>query len=991
MRKFLSILLVLFSFVAVEAQPIGECSVDFTASVDGLELYLYGTASLEDSTETVTWSWDLGALGDAVSGDLNSPAIVAIALPGVYTICATITTSTGCSATSCQDIVVEQDGLGGGDSTDCFLWASFFMTTSGTTATFNDISFNGNDVGGINSWAWDFGDDNTSTDQNPIHTYTEEGLYVVCLTVTNDDGCTSTSCQDVVVGDVAIDCTTITNGTSPYAADDSIFLQVIAQDSFCCTGNWDGVCQSLYDDLAGGGNGGIDTLDCASILNGSSPYGSDDPIFLEVIEEDSFCCTGSWDGLCQDLYDELAGNGNGGGDSLCVAMFYHTAMDSTAAGNDFPGGLTVTFWDGSWGAGDWSWDLGDGNTAMGPQIIHTYDMAGTYTVCLTIVNQEGCTAVYCEDIVVSGEAFCYSEFFYTPSEDDDLTLTFEDWSSFDVAAWAWDFGDDNTSTEANPTHSFSSYGEYEVCLTTVAVDGCTSTVCHLVILYDPADCLAHFWHSALPADSIELDSIIIDPGFGGLTVTLFDCSLGNPDSWTWDFGDGNTGTGPQLDHTYAEEGTYTICLTISNEAGCDDTTCQDIYVAEGDGWNQCYAQFEAYATDATATSAGYNYVFENWSPDNTIASTWDFGDGATSDEQSPTYTYTEDGIYTVCLTIVTTDQCVNTMCYDILVGATGWGPTGLTLCGSVNVANNFNEPTAYDATVYLIEYDADNNTLTAVDSTIAIGFGWGQDDSSSFSFYCFDGLEEGSQYLVKAAMNEWSPLYEDYLPTYYDGVLSWMDATTVTVDDDLFGIDINMVAGDNPGGPGFIGGNVADGAGKSLSELEGIMVMLLDANGNPIGFTHTDEEGNYSFDNIAYGTYTVHIEIINIPSEPVTVTISQDIPMVEDANFIKTSEQVSADFSSSIEDLILVGINGFNVAPNPIQSQTVIGFNAERAMEAELGIFNVMGQRVHQESLNIEAGSNAFEVDASNLAKGIYLIQLSQNGQAVHQVKVVKQ
>ncbi|MGB1242220.1 MAG: T9SS type A sorting domain-containing protein, partial [Chitinophagales bacterium] len=59
--------------------------------------------------------------------------------------------------------------------------------------------------------------------------------------------------------------------------------------------------------------------------------------------------------------------------------------------------------------------------------------------------------------------------------------------------------------------------------------------------------------------------------------------------------------------------------------------------------------------------------------------------------------------------------------------------------------------------------------------------------------------------------------------------------------------------------------------------------------------------------------------------------------------------------------------------------------------QADLGIFNVMGQRVHQENLNIEAGSNTFEVDASNLANGIYLIQLSQNGQAVHQVKVVKQ
>ncbi|MFK7907334.1 MAG: PKD domain-containing protein [Chitinophagales bacterium] len=336
MRKFLSILLVLFSFVAVEAQPIGEgCAVDFTASVDNLELYLNGNATLEDSTEAVTWSWDIGELGSIIDVDLNSQSVVVVALPGVYTICLTITTSTGCSAMSCQDVVVEQDGFGGGDSTDCFMWASFFMTTSGTTATFNDISFNGNNPDGINSWAWDFGDDNTSTDQNPIHTYTAEGVYTVCLTVTNDDECTSTNCQDVNVGDVAIDCTTITNGTSPYGADDSIFLQVIAADSFCCTGNWDGVCQSLYDEIAGNGNGGIDTTDCVTIINGTSPYSSDDPIFLQVIEEDNYCCTGAWDGICQGLYDEIAGNGGGDStDCFIWATFFMTTSGTTATFND---------------------------------------------------------------------------------------------------------------------------------------------------------------------------------------------------------------------------------------------------------------------------------------------------------------------------------------------------------------------------------------------------------------------------------------------------------------------------------------------------------------------------------------------------------------------------------------------------------------------------------------------------------------------------------
>lgn len=50
-------------------------------------------------------------------------------------------------------------------------------------------------------------------------------------------------------------CNTILNGSSPYPATDSVFIQVITIDPFCCDSTWDGACQGLYDNIAGGGNG----------------------------------------------------------------------------------------------------------------------------------------------------------------------------------------------------------------------------------------------------------------------------------------------------------------------------------------------------------------------------------------------------------------------------------------------------------------------------------------------------------------------------------------------------------------------------------------------------------------------------------------------------------------------------------------------------------------------------------------------------------------
>jgi PKD repeat protein len=53
--------------------------------------------------------------------------------------------------------------------------------------------------GTIDSWAWDFGDGNSSTAQNPSHTYGTDGIYSVSLTVTDNDGATDEISQDVTV------------------------------------------------------------------------------------------------------------------------------------------------------------------------------------------------------------------------------------------------------------------------------------------------------------------------------------------------------------------------------------------------------------------------------------------------------------------------------------------------------------------------------------------------------------------------------------------------------------------------------------------------------------------------------------------------------------------------------------------------------------------------------------------------------------------------
>lgn len=72
--------------------------------------------------------------------------------------------------------------------------AGFSFTVQNTTYTFSDLS-----SGSGLSYAWDFGDGNTSTSQNPVHTYATDGSYTICLTITDANACTSTHCDSTLV------------------------------------------------------------------------------------------------------------------------------------------------------------------------------------------------------------------------------------------------------------------------------------------------------------------------------------------------------------------------------------------------------------------------------------------------------------------------------------------------------------------------------------------------------------------------------------------------------------------------------------------------------------------------------------------------------------------------------------------------------------------------------------------------------------------------
>ena len=191
------------------------------------------------------------------------------------------------------------------------------------------------------------------------------------------------------------------------------------------------------------------------------------------------------------------------------------------------------------------WDFGDGNTSTMTDPYHVYAAPGNYIACLTSSN--GCgsdttcdTLLLCAPLSVAFSAM-----------DDSLTVSFMNMSN-DSASVLWDFGDGNTSTMNNPTHTYASEGNYTVCLTVTNACAETDSTCMSVSACEP---LSPFFIGVPAGDGSEWTFT-----YGG---------TGNATSYSWDFGDANTSTMMSPTHTYAADGSYAVSVTVTN--ACGDT------------------------------------------------------------------------------------------------------------------------------------------------------------------------------------------------------------------------------------------------------------------------------------------------------------------------------------------------------------------------------------------------------------------------------------
>lgn len=299
-----------------------------------------------------------------------------------------------------------------------------------------------------------------------------------------------------------------------------------------------------------------------------------------------------------------------GTDTLCTTV--NVCMNTpVAAFSALDTAGTVTFTDNSTNAPvTWAWDFGDGDTDNTQSPMHSYAASGTYNACLIATNACGLADTMCQTVTVCIPTMANFQLDSTSFNVIQLTDL-----SVLATSWAWDFGDGNTDTTANPTHTYAASGTYNVCLISTGVCA-ADTMCTTVTVCYPAT--AGFFSTISGGDVV-------------FTNTSVDAT-----SASWDFGDGNTSTDLNPAHAYTANGLYLVCLTASSACATDEI-CYMITVCP-----------ETLVSDFTFTGTDLNYTFPNTST-GAIETSWDFGDGTTSTDESPSHTFPTSGNYTVCL------------------------------------------------------------------------------------------------------------------------------------------------------------------------------------------------------------------------------------------------------------------------------------------------------------------------------------------------------
>jgi gliding motility-associated-like protein len=543
--------------------------------------------SLPGSGTIQSFLWDFGN-GTQNSTDLNPTTVYNLAALNIP-VSLTVVNSNGCSSTFTKSNYI--------DVTPGVIANFFAPSPSGCRPPISIPLQNTSSGPGTLTYNWDFGNSTTSNAFNPTAVYNTTGNYRITLSVTSDQGCFDSISRPLIIPNTTVQ--------SSFSAPDTVCLGQNVNFINTSTPVPDSSFWTFGDGTS------------STIRNPVKVYNSSGLFNVKMVNKFGICI----DSFSKPIFVlptapvNLTSTNNIG----CRAQ----AVDFTATS---PGGIS------------WSWDFGDGSPAVTtttPNVRYVYPALGSYTVTVTVTNNQRCPSrvsipnfvqlvapiITLRNIPDSG---CLP-FTITP----DVTVNTID----GIQSWLWNYGDGTTSTSPiPPPHTYTSPGSFRFQLRVITNGGCIESI-------DVPNAITVGNLPPVGADftGAPLNTCAGTPvNFANLTPPSIFIS-----GWLWNFGDGFTSTNRSPIYTYQDTGRFDVSLKVFSN-GCGTTVSKPGFV----NIFGAVARF-----NYTVDCADKRTVNFRDSSINATSVVWNFGDGSpTSTLLNPVHTYAALGNYPVTLT-----------------------------------------------------------------------------------------------------------------------------------------------------------------------------------------------------------------------------------------------------------------------------------------------------------------------------------------------------
>ena len=701
-----------------------------------------GSGDADGEIVAYSWNWSDGT----ILGTTANPSHT-FTTARTFIVTLTVTDNEGATGSASTTITTVAN-----ISPDAVATVSAPIAIAPATLSFNSSASTDPD-GIIVTKRWDFGDSTTpSTSANPDHTYSTPGNYVATLTVIDDNGATDVASLNISVlsvnqAPVAVANATPSSGKAPLTVDFSSAGSADS-DGTIVSYNWvfgDGETSSEENPVHTYAVPGIYSASLTVTDNRAFPAPLTDTATVPI------------NALEFNVAPVVAASVTPETGKIPLAVDFSSDGSSDSDG-------TID---------SYVWDFGD-DSALSYEAnpIYTYAAPGVYTATLTVTDNDGSASTASLTVTRVLNVFPTAQASGTPtSGKSPLNVAFSSNGSEDsdgtIASYAWDFGDGNSSSEANPTHAYAP-GEYTATLT-VTDDSGDSDFKTVSIVSDA---------NVLPVAVANSD---VAAGNAPLAVAFSSDGSADPDGtitgYNWNFGDGSADSSEaNPSHTYTVAGEYSAVLTVTDSDGATATAALTITVNENPA-PVAVLSVGSVTPVTTKAPALYEFVSTGSSDDASIVSyDWSWGDETPNGSgASPSHTFTTVGSFVVTLTVTDngglTDSSSTIVSTIVNLGPTaaasvtpesGKAPLGVTFSSAGS--------TDPDGTIAGYNWDFGDDSPESTEANPAHTYGVG-DFTATLTVTDDDGNEATTTVSVSTVANQLPVAVANFTPTGFKAPL----------------------------------------------------------------------------------------------------------------------------------------------------------------------------------------------------------------------------